>query len=96
MSELISSGTSAFVVSTLTGVLGQIEAHLAGVESAGAAHSSLTEQLAQLKPRIGEVADAAEARHEAAEKRLAALEARGSVGQRGAPRKQTKPSKEKG
>ena len=95
LSELISSGTSAFVVSTLTGVLGQIEAHLAGVESAGTAHSSISEQLAQLERQIAEVAESAEARDQAAEKRLAALEARGSVGQRGAQGKQQKPSGER-
>lgn len=92
LSELISSGTSAFVVSTLTGVLKQIEAHLAGVESAGAAHSSISEQMAQLEHRIVEVAEAGEARHQAVEKRLAALEARGSVGQRGSQAEQPKPS----
>ena len=94
--ELISSGTSAFVVSTLTRVLGQIEEHLAGVESASTAHSTISDQLAQLERRIVEVAEGADARHQAAEERLAALEARGSVGQGGAQRKQAKRSKERG
>ncbi|MCH8961142.1 MAG: hypothetical protein IH820_07385, partial [Bacteroidetes bacterium] len=96
LSELISSGTSAFVVSTLTRVLGQIEEHLAGVESASTAHSTISDQLAQLERRIVEVAESADARHQAAEERLAALEARGSVGQGGAQKKQAKRSKEGG
>ena len=96
LSELINSGTSAFVVSTLTRVLGQIEEHLAGVESVSTAHSTISEQLAQLERRIVEVAESAEVRQQAAEERLAALEARGSVGQGGAQRKQAKRSSEGG
>lgn len=96
LSELISSGTSAFVVSTLTGVLEQVEAHLAGVESISTAHSTISEQLAQLERRIVDVGESAEAQRQAAEERLAALEARGSVGQGGAQRKQAKRSKEGG
>lgn len=92
LSELISGGTSAFVVSTLTRVIEQIEAHLAGVESAATAHSSISEQLAQFERRIVEGAERAEARHQTAEDRLAALEARGSVGERGSQGKRRKRS----
>jgi hypothetical protein len=81
LSELIIGGSSAFVVSTVTHVAGQVETHLAGVDSVAGAHSSIAEELAKLESRIAELAGGAEAWQETAEKRLAALESRGSVGQ---------------
>ena len=60
LSELISSGTSAFVVATLSRISAQVDEHLAGVESEDANHIGIAQRLAALEQSLADAPESAD------------------------------------